>query len=106
MRIEHWIYTLPLRLRSLFRRRDLEREMDDELRFHVEQQTAQYVARGMSPVNARTATLRELGGVERRKEEIRATRRVAVIENLVRDIRHALRMLGRTPGFTAIAIIT
>ena len=106
MRIEHWLYTLPLRLRSLFGRRDVEREMDEELRYHVERLVEQHVARGMSADDAHTAALREIGGIERRKEEIRATRQVTLIENVMRDVRHALRMLWRTPGFTVVAAIT
>ena len=106
MRAEHWIYTFPLRIRSLFRRRSVEQEMDEELSFHIDQQTEQYVARGMIPSDARTAVLRELGGIERRKEEIRETRRIGPLENIGRDVRYSLRGLRRTPGFTAIAILT
>ena len=106
MRPEHWIYTVPLRMRSLFRRRHVEHEMEEELDFHVDQLSAQYLARGMSAQDARTAALRDIGGVERRREELRATRQVSALENLLRDVRHAIRMLRRTPAFTAIAVIT
>lgn len=106
MRAAHWFYTVPLRLRSLLARRAVERELREELQFHLDQQIAVNIAHGMSPDAARTAALVRLGGVERRKDEVRDTRRVAPIENLLRDLRHALRVLGRRPGYTAIALIT
>ena len=49
MRLEHWIYTVPLRLRSLFRRRRVEEELDEELQYHLEKKTEDYIARGMAP---------------------------------------------------------
>lgn len=60
---------LRYRLRALFRRDEVERELDDELRFHIERQTAQNASMGMLPPNARTAALREFGewSVARRK---------------------------------------
>src|SRR5919197_284810 len=69
MRIERWLYTLPLRLRSLFRRDRVEDELDEELRFHIEQLTEQHIARGVPPDEARLAALRAMHGIEQRKEE-------------------------------------
>src|SRR5438128_1952910 len=106
MQIEHCWYTIPLRLRSLFRRRDVEHELEEELQYHIEQQTQDNIARGMTPAAARTAALRALGGFERRKEQMRDTRRVHVVENLLRDARYALRGLTRGPGFAFVAGLT
>jgi putative ABC transport system permease protein len=106
VRVEHWWYTLPLRLRTLFRRGDVERELDEELQFHLEQQVADNIANGMSAADARTAALRSIGGLERRKEQCRDTRGVSLIENLVRDVHYALRALRRSPGFAFAAIVT
>lgn len=106
MRLERWLYTLPLRLRSLFRRSAVEHELDEELNQHLERLIQQNQARGLKPAAARTAALRAMGGIDRRKEEVRDTRRVSVIENLVRDLGHGLRMLRRSPGFTVVAVLT
>ncbi len=53
MRPEHWLYTIPLRLRSLFRRRQVDQELEDELRDHVERKTEEYVGKGLAPEEAR-----------------------------------------------------
>ena len=66
MRFEHWIYTAPLRLRSLFRRGRVEQELDEELRYHLERQIEENVARGMTAEEARLAALRAMGGIEKR----------------------------------------
>src|SRR5439155_13686901 len=86
MRAEHWRYTIPLRLRSLFRRRQADRELEDELRDHVERKTEEYVAKGLPLNEARRQALLEMGGMEKRKEECRDTRRVNWIQDLIQDL--------------------
>ena len=106
MRLERWLYSIPLRLRSLFRAGDVDRELDEELQFHVQRLTDEHIARGVSPAEARLMALRAMNGLEQRKEECRDTRRVRLVEDVLQDLRYAARTLLRSRGFTAAAIVT
>jgi hypothetical protein len=106
MGLERWVYTVTLRLRSLFQRDRVEDELDEELRFHVDRLTEEHVARRLTPDAARLAARRAMHGLEQRKEECRDTRRVAFIEDLLRDLRYAARTLRRSPGFALAAVGT
>jgi putative ABC transport system permease protein len=90
----------------LFRRARTERQLDAELRFHLEQQIADYVATGMTPEEARRRARLEFGGLDQVKEECRDVGAARFIETLIQDMRYGLRQLGRNPGFTTVAIIT
>ncbi len=105
MRLEHWFYTIPLRLRSLFRRNQLEQELDEELQIHLEQQIAQEVNRGKTPEEARYAALRAMGGIEQLKEQSRDSRKTRWLEDLAQDLAYAVRTLIKTPGFTIVAAL-
>jgi putative ABC transport system permease protein len=89
-------------VRGLFQRRRAEREIDDELAFHVEMETQANVARGMSPADARRAALRAFGGVTQAKETVRDVRTLR-IESVWQDLRHASRTLASHPRFTLAA---
>ncbi len=94
------------RLRSLGRRTELEDRLDDEIRFHVEQQTEKNLRAGMAPDEARRQALIRFGGVEQVRERTRDEFRAARIENLARDVRYGLRSLRRHPGFSAMAVLS
>lgn len=94
------------RLRWFARRDAIEREMDEEMRFHLEQQVERNLARGMTPGEARRQARLRFGGVEQCKERARDEVRPALVEDLWRDLRYGARLLVRAPGFAAVSILT
>ncbi len=97
---------MDLSIRSLFHRDREEQRIDEEMRFHIDMQTAQNVERGMSPQAARTAALRAFGGVEKAKEQCRETWATRRWEELAQDVRYGLRSLRKNPGFTAVVVLS
>jgi len=93
-------------LTRLFQRRKQDAQLDAELRFHVEQQTADNIAAGMNPDEARRRALAQFGGLEYIKEETRDARGTHFVETLLQDIRLAARMLRKTPLITGIALLS
>jgi len=106
MRMEHWWFTVPLRLRSILRRGRVEQELDEELQFHLELKIDEGIASGLPPDEARYAAMRAMGGLEQRKEEMRDMRRIHWLTDFVDDVRYAIRSLRRASGLTGFVVIT
>lgn len=98
--------TWRYKLRGLFRRDRLEREMAEEMRFHLKQRTTENMADGMAPEEASAAARRRFGGVEQIKERCRDQHRWVWLEQAAQDVRFACRQLGRAKGFTAVVGFT
>src|SRR5947208_3067074 len=97
--------TLLHRIAALFRRRRLEKDLDDELRSHLEMAIELNARKGMSPADARREALRSFGGLEQTKEIYRDQRGLPMIETTLQDLRFGLRMLRRSAGFSTLAIL-
>src|SRR6266550_2820967 len=100
------LHRLGRRLRALFRRDRVERELAEELQLHIELEQQKNERLGMSPGDARRAALVTFGGVERYKEEARDARGVRILETLAQDARYALRTMRKAPAFTTVVALT
>ncbi|MEZ5403897.1 MAG: ABC transporter permease [Bryobacteraceae bacterium] len=100
------LYTLRLRLRSLFRRSAVERDLDEEIAYHVARRVEEEIARGVEPTEARRIAIRAMEGIEQHKEACRDMRRTTPVEDLIRDLRYAARSLLRSPAFTAVTLLS
>jgi predicted permease len=100
-----WLQQLRMRILMLFGHGRAATHLNDELAFHLDRQTAENVASGMTPLDARSAALRSFGNPALLREQTRATWNWSSLESFQRDLRFAFRALRRTPGFTAIAIV-
>jgi predicted permease len=104
--LSDWLADLLGRARALLRRPAIERELSDEIRFHLDMETEANIRRGMPPREARRAAMLAFGPVERAREEHRDARGTRLLEDAAADLRWAQRWLAHRPGFTAAVVLT
>ena len=97
---------LLFRFRALFRRRSVEAELDEELRFHFENEVEKHKSRGVAPEEARRRARLSFGGHDQIMEDCREARGTSLLESCLHDLRYGLRFLGKNPGFSIIAALT
>jgi macrolide transport system ATP-binding/permease protein len=101
-----WFNRTWLRLKALGGRRQLERDLQDELAFHIDMREEKYRSNGLSPHEARYVTRRRFGNITSLKERCTDMWSFVSIETLARDIRFGLRLLRQSPGFTTAVALT
>jgi len=104
--LSNFLSDVRFRLRAIFKRAEVERELDEELRFHLEHEAAKHERNGVPRDEAVRRARLNFGGVDRVKEEARDARGVQLLENAMRDLRYAVRGLRSRPGFTLAVVAT
>ena len=104
--LPEWLTAFRLRIRALFKRRQLERDLEDELSFHLAMREAKQAASGLANDEARIAARRQFGNPTLLKEATRDMWTFTWLESVWQDLRYAGRGFRRNPAFTAVAIIT
>lgn len=101
-----WLFKIRVQFRALFRRDQMERELEEEFQYHLDQQAEVEQAAGKTAEDAVRSAMRALGGITQKKEECRDMRRIGFLESIFQDLRYALRSAARTPAFTTTAVLT
>src|SRR6266853_2819945 len=93
-------------LKSIVHRRKLETDLEREMRFHLEMEMNANIGKGMSPAQAREASLRSFGGVDQVKEAVRDSWGARFFDTMMQDVRFAIRNMRKNPGFSAVVLLT
>src|SRR5262245_41091582 len=99
-----WIHQIHLRLRTILHRARVEQELEEELRFHIEQRIDLEVSKGRSSSDARQIALRAMDGIEQQKEVCRDMRRTRFVDELLQDVRYSFRSMRKTPALSLVIL--